>query len=63
VSSWEYKVIRKDVEEEDSTEILNQVSREGWELVSVAAYGDFRRGIGLAKWWKEYYFKRTVTES
>ncbi len=71
MSSWEYKVVtfQRGVEIaipprvvgwEDPIKLLNQMSQEGWELVSVVAYPDL---IGGPSWWKEYYFRRPVSQS
>lgn len=47
---WQYKCIRQDVDEELlGEEKLNELGKEGWELVSVVMYHD-KTAV--------YYFKR-----
>ncbi len=72
--NWEYKVLSlqcgleagefppKWIDQwEPPLEILNRMSQDHWELVSVGAYPDSRGGL-TSLWWKEYYFRRAVTK-
>jgi len=67
--TFEYKVVKdqrhlaifpaKVVDWKPAEPLLKKMSEVGWELLSVIAHPEL--GNGAAKW-KEYYFKRSISE-
>lgn len=73
--NWEYKVLSlqrgaqvgeappKWIDQwEPPLDILNRMSQDRWELVSVVVYPDSKSGL-TSVWWKEHYFRRALTKS